>query len=41
MVVAGNSDYHCKCHDETDRGHKDHNPVSQTESNARHYANNG
>jgi hypothetical protein len=35
MVAARNSDYHYKCHDKTNRGHKDHNPVSQTESNAR------
>jgi hypothetical protein len=35
MVAARNSDYHCKCHDETNGGHKDQNPVSQAENNAR------
>ena len=41
MVAARNSDYQCEYNDKTNRRHKDHNPVSQTERNARQDVDNG
>lgn len=41
MIAVRNSDYYCKYRDQSNRRHKDHNLVSQTESNTCQDADNG